>query len=65
MLGTILAHGLMDFAGTLLLSNTDVLSLGRPNIVHPFWMIFGLVLIMAPLIYLWLFHPRTKRSFPQ
>jgi membrane protease YdiL (CAAX protease family) len=65
ILGAILAHGLMDFAGTLLLPNTDVLSLGRPNIAHPSWMIFGLVLIIAPPIYLWLFHPRTKHSFPQ
>ncbi len=65
ILGAILAHGLMDFAGTLLLPNTDVLSLGRPNIVHLSWMVFGLILIIAPPIYLWLFHPRVKRFFPR
>jgi membrane protease YdiL (CAAX protease family) len=61
ILGAILAHGMMDFAGTLLLPNTDVLSLGRPNIVHPFWMILGLILIIAPPIYLWLFHSRVNQ----
>jgi membrane protease YdiL (CAAX protease family) len=67
ILGAILVHGLMDFAGMLLLPNTDIVgvSLSRPNITHPSWMIFGLVLIIAPPIYLWLFHPRAKRSFPQ
>jgi len=64
-LGAILVHGLMDFAGTLLLPNTDVVSLGRPNIANLSWMIFGLVLIIAPPIYLWLFHPRAKSSFPR
>jgi membrane protease YdiL (CAAX protease family) len=64
ILGTILVHGLMDFAGMLLLPNTDVVNLGRLNIAHLSWMIFGLVLIIAPPIYLWLFHPRAKRSFP-
>ncbi len=63
ILGAILVHGLMDFAGTLLLPNTDVLSLGRPNIPHPSWMILGLVLIVAPPIYLWLFYPRAKCPF--
>ena len=57
ILGAILAHGLMDFAATLLFPNTDVLSLGRPDIPHPVWMILGLVLIIAPPIYLWLFKP--------
>ena len=67
ILGAILVHGLMDFATTLLLPNTNVVSvsLGRPNVPHPSWMIFGLVLIIAPPIYLWLFHPRVKRSFPR
>jgi len=55
----------MDFAGTLLLPNIDGLSMSRPNIAHPLWMIFGLVLIIAPPIFLWLLHPRTKCSFPQ
>jgi membrane protease YdiL (CAAX protease family) len=65
ILGTILALGLMDFAGMLLLPNTDVVSLGRPNIAHLSWMGFGLVLIVAPPIYLWLFHSRIKCSFPR
>jgi membrane protease YdiL (CAAX protease family) len=65
ILGAILVHGLMDFAGMLLLPNSDVVSLNHPNIAHPFWMIFGLVLIIAPPIYLWLFLPRTKCSFPR
>jgi membrane protease YdiL (CAAX protease family) len=61
ILGAILMHGLMDFVGVLLLPNTDVVSvsLSRPNILQPSWMIFGLILIMAPPIYLWLFHPRA------
>ena len=65
ILGAILVHGLIDFAAALLLplQNIDFASLGRPNIPHPFWMIFGLVLIIAPPIYLWLFYPHTKRSF--
>jgi membrane protease YdiL (CAAX protease family) len=61
ILGAIFVHGLMDFAGWLLLPNTDVVGLGRPDITHPTWMIFGLVLIIAPPITLWLFHPREKR----
>ncbi len=67
ILGAILVHGLMDFAGTLLLPTTDVVSVGlsRPNISHISWMIFGLVLIIVPPLYLWLFHPRLKRSFPR
>jgi membrane protease YdiL (CAAX protease family) len=67
ILGAILVHGLMDFASTLLLPNTDVVSVSqsRPNIPHPFWMIFGLVLIIVPPIYLWLFHPLVKRYFPR
>jgi len=65
ILGAILVHGLMDFEVILLLPNTDVVSvsLSRPNISHPFWMIFGLVLIIVAPIYLWLFHPRVKRYF--
>ena len=67
ILGAILVHGLIDFTAALLLplQNIDFVGLGRPNIPHPSWMIFGLVLIIAPPIYLWLFHPRTKRSFPR
>jgi membrane protease YdiL (CAAX protease family) len=65
ILGAILVHGLVDFTASMLLPNADVLSLGRPNIAHLSWMIFGLVLIIASPIYLWLFYPHLKRSFPQ
>jgi membrane protease YdiL (CAAX protease family) len=67
ILGAVLVHGLMDFAGVLLLPNMDVVGggLSRPDIPHPAWMIFGLILIIAPPIYLWLFHPRVKRSIQQ
>ena len=64
ILGAILVHGLMDFTGALLLPDIDVASLGRPNITNPFWIIFGLVLIITPPITLWLFHPRAKSSIP-
>jgi membrane protease YdiL (CAAX protease family) len=63
IVGAILVHGLMDFAGTLLLPDVDLANLGRPDIPHPSWMIIGLVLIIAPPIYLWLVHPRAKRFF--
>jgi membrane protease YdiL (CAAX protease family) len=67
ILGAVLVHGLMDFAGTLLLPTTDVVSMGlsRPDILHPAWMIVGLVLIIAPPLILWLFYPRVKRAFPR
>jgi len=64
IVGAILVHGLMDFAATLLLPNTDVLSLGRPDIAHLAWMMLGLVLIIAPPVYLWLLHPGAKRVSP-
>jgi membrane protease YdiL (CAAX protease family) len=65
IVGGILVHGLMDFAGALILPSSDVLSLGRPNIIHPSWMIFGLVLIIAPPIYLWLFRPHVNHPIPR
>ena len=65
ILGAILVHGLIDFTTALLLPDIDFAKLGRPNILHPFWMIFGLILIIAPPIYLWLLHPRIKRFFPR
>jgi membrane protease YdiL (CAAX protease family) len=61
ILGLILAHGLMDFAGLLLLPSTDVVGLGRPNIPHPAWMFMGLALIFAVPIYMGMIHPRAKR----
>lgn len=64
ILGAILLHGMMDFAGALLLPDVNVVSigLGHPNISHPAWMIFGLVLIIVPPIYLWVGYPRFHRS---
>lgn len=64
ILGAILVHGLMDFTGALLLPDIDVVSLGRPNITNLTWMIFGLVLIIAPPVTLWLSHPRVKNTLP-
>jgi membrane protease YdiL (CAAX protease family) len=60
ILGAILVHGMMDFAGALLLPDVNVVSIGfgHPNILHPAWMIFGLVLIIAPPIYLWVGYAR-------
>jgi membrane protease YdiL (CAAX protease family) len=67
ILGAILVHGLIDFTAALLLplQNADFASLGRPNIAQPSWMIFGLILIIAAPLYLWLFHPRARRSLPR
>lgn len=63
ILGLILVHGLMDFAGILLLPSTDVVGLGRPNIPHPSWMVMGLGLIFAVPMYLWKIHPRVSSRF--
>ena len=65
ILGAILVHGLIDFTTALLLPEIDFAKLGRPSIPHPFWMGFGLILIISAPIYLWLFHPRMKRSIPR
>jgi membrane protease YdiL (CAAX protease family) len=63
ILGLILVHGLMDFAGVLMLPSTDVIGLGRPEIPHPAGMYIGLALIIAVPIYLWKFHPWVNRAF--
>ncbi|RPI26813.1 MAG: CPBP family intramembrane metalloprotease [Chloroflexota bacterium] len=63
ILGLILVHGLMDFAGVLLLPNIDVAGLGRPDIPHPYWMLLGLGLLVALPIYLWKIHPRAFKSW--
>lgn len=62
ILGVILVHGLMDFAGILLLPSTDVIGLGRPDILQPTWMVAGLALILAVPVYLWVFHPRIATA---
>ena len=65
ILGAILVHGLIDFTAALLLPDIDFASFSRPNIPHPSWLVFGLFLIIAPPLYLWLIHPRVKRSIPR
>lgn len=64
ILGAIVVHGLMDFAGLLLLPEVDVVGLSRPVIPHPGWMVVGLALIAAVPIYLWKVQPRIQQILP-
>jgi len=62
IVGLILVHGLMDISAVLLLPDTDVLSLGRPQIPHPALLWSGLALLAFTPLYLWIIHPRVSRS---
>ncbi len=58
ILGLILVHGLMDFAAVRMLPSTDVVGLGRPEVLHPLVLALGCALLAAVPLYLWLVHPR-------
>lgn len=53
IIGLILVHGAIDFAGALMLPDLDVLSLGRPTIPYPPVMLIGLALILLTPAALW------------
>ncbi|HVN55458.1 MAG TPA: CPBP family intramembrane glutamic endopeptidase [Anaerolineaceae bacterium] len=57
ILGLVLVHGLMDYAGGLLLPSTDVVGLGRAEVPHPVWLFLGLAMILLTPIYLWKIYP--------
>jgi len=64
ILGLILIHGLWDLETVLLVasSNEQILSIGRPEIPHPFLVILGLVLMLIVPLYLGWLHPRLAHS---
>lgn len=61
IVGLILVHGLIDFSAARLMPDMDVLSLGRPDIPQPLWLILGLGLILAVPILLWKGFPRSTQ----
>jgi membrane protease YdiL (CAAX protease family) len=65
ILGLILSHGLMDFAGAQMLPDTDVLALGRPAIIYSFLMVLGPGLLLIVPVYLWKIYPFTLRRVPK
>jgi membrane protease YdiL (CAAX protease family) len=61
IVGLILVHGLIDFSAARLMPDVDVLSLGRPDVPRPLWLILGLGLILAVPILLWKGFPRSNQ----
>jgi membrane protease YdiL (CAAX protease family) len=61
IVGPILVHGAIDFFGDLMLVETDIVDLSRPEVPHPAWLFAGLILIVAVPFYLWLAHPAVAR----
>ena len=37
------------------------LGMTKPALAHPAWLYAGTVLLVFPLVYLWLIHPRLKK----
>jgi membrane protease YdiL (CAAX protease family) len=59
--GLILVHGLMDLSAVQILPSSDVLGLGRPQILHPGMLLLGCLLLLAVPLGLWLLYPLLQR----
>lgn len=62
IVGLAFVHGLVDITGLWMLPTTGIAGLGRPQILHPLWVLLGCALILAVPLYLWWLHPRCERS---
>jgi membrane protease YdiL (CAAX protease family) len=58
----IITHTLVDFFAFQMLPTTNVADLGRMEVPHPFWMMTGLILIVAVPLFLWLGHGKIFKS---
>lgn len=54
-----LIHGAMDYLGMLMMPHLDVISLGRPEVPHPAFLLLGFALILLAPVVLWRFYPRA------
>ena len=60
--GLIIVHAAIDIVAVHMLPNLDVQQWGRPNIIHPVYLIVGYLLIIAIPLCLWTIHPRLERQ---
>lgn len=60
IIGLIFSHGLIDVGAVWLLPELHLEELGRPEIVHPGYLLLGYAFILGIPLYLWLVYPRLS-----
>lgn len=61
IVGLILTHGLIDIGAVWMLPELRLEELGRPEIIHPGYLLLGYSLIVSVPLYLWQIYPRVER----
>jgi membrane protease YdiL (CAAX protease family) len=61
IVGLILTHGLIDVGSLWMLPELRLEELGRPEIMHPGYLLLGYALILVLPVYLWKLHPRVEQ----
>lgn len=66
IIGLIFAHGFMDLATLLLISPAALqeLTASRPSLIHPLWVLTGVVILLGLPLYLWKIHPLWQEDAP-